>query len=139
MMGFISIVWYVGLTFLSPNVLADSIKALGLGIAFYYALTGLACVAYYRHQIFQNARNFFLIGLLPAAGALTMVALFVKSCFDLSNPSSGSTVILGTGGPLVIGVGALLVGAIVMAFAQLALPEYFRRKPETAGRDANDL
>jgi hypothetical protein len=33
----------------------------------------------------------------------------------------------------------LLVGAIVMAFAQLALPEFFRRKPETAGRDANDL
>jgi amino acid transporter len=139
MMGVVSIVWYVGLTFLSPNVLADSIKALGLGIAFYYALTGLACVVYYRRRIFRNASNFFLIGLLPAAGALTMVALFVKSCFDLSSPSSGSTVIFGTGGPLVIGVGALLVGAIVMAFAQLALPEFFRRKPETAGRDANDL
>jgi amino acid transporter len=138
-MGAVSIVWYVGLTFLSPNVLADSIKALGLGIAFYYALTGLACVVYYRYRIFENVRNFFSLGLLPAAGALTMVALFVKSCFDLSKPSSGSTVIFGIGGPLVIGVGALLAGALLMAIAQLVLPAFFRRKPKAAGRDANGL
>jgi hypothetical protein len=48
-------------------------------------------------------------------------------------------VIFGIGGPLVIGVGALLAGALLMAFAQLALPAFFRRKPETAGRDANGL
>ena len=40
----LSIVWYVGLTIVSENILFDSIAALGLMIAFYYGLTGFACV-----------------------------------------------------------------------------------------------
>ncbi|HEY2600860.1 MAG TPA: APC family permease [Thermoleophilaceae bacterium] len=39
LMGAVSIVWYVGLTLVSENVLGDSIAALGLMIAFYYGLT----------------------------------------------------------------------------------------------------
>ena len=35
-MGGLSIVWYVGLTLVSENILFDSIAALGLMIAFYY-------------------------------------------------------------------------------------------------------
>ena len=44
LMGVLSIVWYVGLTIVSENILFDSIAALGLMIAFYYGLTGFACV-----------------------------------------------------------------------------------------------
>ena len=40
-MGVLSIVWYVGLTIISENILFDSIAALGLMIAFYYGITGL--------------------------------------------------------------------------------------------------
>ena len=36
LMGTFSIVWYVGLTLISENILFDSIAALGLMIAFYY-------------------------------------------------------------------------------------------------------
>ena len=43
-MGALSIVWYVGLTIVSENILFDSIAALGLMIAFYYGMTGFACV-----------------------------------------------------------------------------------------------
>ena len=32
------------MTLVSTNVLGDSILALGLGIAFYYGITGFACV-----------------------------------------------------------------------------------------------
>jgi amino acid transporter len=131
-MGVVSIAWYVGLTMLSNDVLGDSILALGLGIAFYYALTGIACVVYFRFKLLQSATNFIFVGLLPAMGALTMLALFVKSCVDLAKPDSGATVILGIGGPLVIGFASLLLGAILMVFAQYGLPEFFRRKPEVA-------
>ena len=31
-------------------------------IAFYYGLTGFACVIYYRHELLKSARNFLLIG-----------------------------------------------------------------------------
>ena len=61
-MGVLSIVWYVGLTIVSENILFDSIAALGLMIAFYYGLTGFACVIYYRRELFNSARNFLLIG-----------------------------------------------------------------------------
>jgi amino acid transporter len=48
LMGVLSIVWYVGLTIVSENILFDSIAALGLMIAFYYGITGFACTIYYR-------------------------------------------------------------------------------------------
>ena len=40
LMGLFSVLWYVGLTIVSENILFDSISALGLMIAFYYGLTG---------------------------------------------------------------------------------------------------
>jgi amino acid transporter len=131
-MGAVSTVWYVGLTMISQNVLGDSILALGLGIAFYYAMTGFACVIYFRRELFSSTGKFFSIGVLPGLGGLIMAALFVKSCFDLARPDAGPTAIFGIGGPLVIGLGALLAGLILMAFAQLGLPKFFRRKPEVA-------
>ena len=55
-------------TLISPNdVLANSIEALGFGIAFYYGLTGFACVIYYRRHIFKSFKNFIFIGLAPFA------------------------------------------------------------------------
>jgi len=45
-MGVLSVVWYVGLTWVSEDILFDSIASLGLMIAFYYGLTGYACAVY---------------------------------------------------------------------------------------------
>jgi amino acid transporter len=42
-MGVVSIIFYVLLTLTSENILADTIAAVGLLIAFYYGLTGFAC------------------------------------------------------------------------------------------------
>jgi amino acid transporter len=132
-MGGISIVWYVGLTLVSENVLGDSILALGLGIAFYYGITGFACTIFYRRELFNSAKNFFLIGVLPTLGGLILLALFIKSCFDLGRTNAGDTVIFGIGGPLVIGLGALLIGIPFMLLAQWKLPgDFFKRKPEVA-------
>ena len=46
--GALSVMWYVGLTIASANVLADSIAALGLTIAFYYGINGFAAPMLYR-------------------------------------------------------------------------------------------
>ena len=61
----IAIVWYVGVFQLSENALFDSLTALSLLIAFYYALTGIACAIFYRRHLFESAKNFFLIGIGP--------------------------------------------------------------------------
>ena len=70
--GIVSIVWYVGLTFLSENILADSITALGLMIAFYDGITGFACAIFYRHELTRSAKNFVMIGVAPTVGGLML-------------------------------------------------------------------
>ncbi len=133
-MGVVSIIWYVGLTIVSENILFDSIAALGLMIAFYYGLTGFACVIYYRHELLKNAKNFLLAGVAPFLGGLILTYVFVKSCFDLSKPenSTAGDSWLGLGPPLVIGIGSLLFGVVLMIIWESRMPEFFRRKPEVA-------
>jgi amino acid transporter len=131
-MGAVSIVWYVGLTLVSDNVLSDSISALGLMIAFYYGITGLACVVYFRRELTKSAKNFFYIGVLPMLGFLSLAGLFGKSCYDLGKADSGETVIFGVGGPLVIGLGGLLLGVVFMLIWNGTAPEFFKRKTEVA-------
>ena len=67
-MGTLSIVWYVGLTLVSENILFDSIAALGLMIAFYYGITGFACVIYYRRELTNSVKNFVFVGVAPLIG-----------------------------------------------------------------------
>jgi len=64
----------------SGDILFDSIAALGLMIAFYYGITGFACVWYFRHDLTKSARNFWLVGVAPLLGGITLGAIFVKSC-----------------------------------------------------------
>ena len=133
LMGVLSIVWYVGLTLVSENILFDSIAALGLMIAFYYGITGFACAVYYRHQLTRSAKNFLMIGVAPVIGGLMLTGVFVKSCIDLSDPknsTSGSSW-LGVGPPLVIGLGALLLGVVLMVLWERAgHSEFFERRAE---------
>ena len=52
LMGAVSIVLYVIMNFISAGtVIVDSVTALGVLIAFYYGLTGLACFWYYRKTL----------------------------------------------------------------------------------------
>lgn len=132
-MGALSIIWYVGLTAISQNLLYDSIAALGLMIAFYYGLTGFACTWYYRRTLTTSLRRLLLVGLAPFLGGAVLLFVFAKSCIDLSKADAGSTTYLGIGSPLVIGLGFLLLGAILMTIWRHAgHPEFFTRKPQTA-------
>ena len=51
----------------SGNFLGDAILSIGLLIAFYYGVTGLACVWYFRHRLTDSPRDLFLRGILPAS------------------------------------------------------------------------
>jgi amino acid transporter len=132
--GIFSVAWYVLLTIVSEDILFDSIAALGLMIAFYLGLTGLACTWYFRHFLRQDLKTLLLVGLVPFAGGAMMMALLGKSVFDLSDPAnseSGSSW-LGLGPPLVIAIIFLVVGIVLMFLQRAANPEFFRRKSEVA-------
>jgi amino acid transporter len=125
-MGILSIVFYVGLTLVSQNVLGDSIASVGLMIAFYYGITGFACVWFYRKELTGSARALWMRGVLPGLGGLLLLAAFVKSAYDYSKPDAGSTTLGGIGGVFLIGIGTLVLGAVLMVVYSFLAPAFFR-------------
>lgn len=59
-----------------------------------------------------------------------LLGIFGYAFKDYVKPENANTAILGIGTPVAIGVGSLLLGVVVMLFAQLRYPEFFRRKRE---------
>lgn len=133
--GVLATLWYVVVNTLSANFLFDTLSALSLMIAFYYALTGFACAIYYRHELFKSVKNFVFIGVAPVLGGLILGFLFLRSIFDLADPGASYTggSFLGFGLPLVIGLGFLLLGAVFMVVWRLTGDHagFFARRPET--------
>jgi amino acid transporter len=124
--GIASVVWFVAVNLWSTNVLGDSLTACGFLVTFYYGFTGLACVVYFRRELFKSARNFFLVGLMPLLGSIALFGVFVKAFIFYSEPANVNESVWGIGLPLVIGVGALLLGVIGMIYANIAHRGFFR-------------
>jgi amino acid transporter len=132
-MGVVSLIWTLFIINVSQNVLSDSITGLGFQIAFYYGLTGFACVIYFRKELFKSAKNFFMAGVVPLAGGLMLTGIFIKAYIDNKDPSSAySGGFLGVGAAVAIGVGLILLGIVFMVIANVIYPKFFKRKWETA-------
>ncbi len=134
LMGAASIVWYVGLTLVSEDILFDSLAALGLMIAFYIGLTGFACAIYYRRELFRSVKNFLFVGAAPFLGGAILFYLLIKNVIELSDPanSESGNSWLGIGPPLLIGIIFLVLGLLLMVVQWRAMPGFFRRRPEVA-------
>jgi amino acid transporter len=135
LMGAASLAWTLFIINISTNVLADSITGLGFQIAFYYGLTGFACTIYYRKELFKSLKNFVMVGVAPFLGGLMLLGIFIKAFSDYNTTSTVVNYtggVFGVGTPVAIGVGLILLGAVVMIFAQFAYPAFFKRKPEVA-------
>ncbi|MEU9971548.1 APC family permease [Streptomyces sp. NPDC051014] len=96
------------------EILSDAISAIGLQIAVYYGLAGLAVVVAYRKMLFRSAGNFLLGGVWPLLGAVFMFWIFVESLSELSAAA------------ITIGVGGLAVGLIPMLWYWKRGSEYYR-------------
>jgi amino acid transporter len=134
-MGAAAIGYYVLMSILSENLLSDSISSISLFIAFYYALTGFACVWYFRGTLRGSARNLWFRGILPLLGALMLTAAFIISALQMWDPGYGDTQIFGVGGAFVSGVALLALGGVLAVVCRFAPPtrDYFRaQQPATA-------
>ncbi|WP_307382028.1 MULTISPECIES: APC family permease [Microbacterium] len=138
-MGIVASVYYVGMTVISDNILQDSILSLGLAIAFYYAMTGYACVWYFRRELFTSGKNLVYRGILPLLGALMLTYAFVQSAIDMYDVDYGNSELLGIGGTFVVGIGALAFGVVLMVVWYLvpASKPFFRG--ESLNRDTEVL
>jgi amino acid transporter len=131
-MGAAAVVYYVAMSFLSQNLLSDSISAISLFIAFYYALTGFACFWFFRGTLRDSARNLWFRGILPLLGALMLTAAFFISAVQMWDPAYGDTEILGVGGAFISGVVLLALGvvlAVVCRFAPATRGYFLAQRP----------
>src|SRR6202167_4268074 len=124
-MGIVSALFFVLLTAVSKNVLADSAASVGLLIAFYYGLTGFACVWFFRRDLLRGPRALLVKGILPLLGGLTLLGAFVLSIKSYWPAASSYSSFHGIGGIFLIGVGSLLVGVIIMVVTSRFLARYF--------------
>jgi hypothetical protein len=121
--------FYAIMRVLSTDVLTDTILTLGMMICFYYGVTALACVWYFRREVFSSARSFFLKFLAPLVGGVILAVIFVTTLIDSMNPDYGSGSNIGGVGLVFILAVFLLVAGIVLMFVMRAVnPDFFRGK-----------
>jgi amino acid transporter len=132
-MGTVSMIVYIFLSLTShDNLIADAFTSLSLTIAFYYGITGFACVVFYRKHLFDSIKNFVMIGVLPFIGGLILTWVLVKAVIDYSKPHSGyAKPFLGIGSPIAIALLTIILGLAAMLYMRLTAPAFFKRKAQT--------
>jgi amino acid transporter len=125
-MGITAIAFYLVLSLISANALADSIASLGMAVAFYYGIVAFSCVWYFRRTLFTSARHFFMRGLLPLLGGISMAVAFIISAKDMLDPEYGFTAFGPIGGVFVIGIGMLALGVPLMIACAVRFRAFFR-------------
>ena len=130
-MGAVSILFYVLFTLVSPNLLSALIGSVGLMIAFYYGLTGFACTWFYRKDLTKSARDLVMRGVVPLLGGIILLVIFIYGLIQyakvdwLTDDDGNNVTIFGFGAVAVVGIGALVLGVVMMVVWWLASPDYF--------------
>ncbi len=130
-MGAVSIGFYLLITLISQSLLAALVGSIGLQIAFYYGLTGIACAWFYRKTLTSSFRHFLMRGLIPFVGGIFLFAMFIYAIISYSEADwltddAGNVTIFGVGAVAVVGILALLVGFVLIAFQWWRSPAFFR-------------
>ncbi|CAM5415151.1 APC family permease [Leifsonia shinshuensis] len=115
----VSIILFVGSNLLGSvgQIMTNAIASIGMQIAFYYTLAGVAVVVAYRRVLFKSVKNALLIFLWPLAGAIFMGVIFVMGITQ-------NTPIVN-----VLGVGLIAVGIIPLVLFYRKGKEYYTRRP----------
>jgi len=133
-MGAVSILFYVLFTLVSSSLLLALIGSVGLMIAFYYGMTGYACVWYYRKTFTKSARDIMMRCVVPLLGAVMLTVVFGYGLIQYAKPDylvdddGNNVTILGFGAVAVVGIGALVLGVILMFVWWAMSPGFFTGK-----------
>jgi amino acid transporter len=140
-MGAISIAFYAIVNNAANPIglIGDAVIAIGLYIAFYYGLTGFACVWYYRRNLTSSFRNLWMQGLLPGIGAVILWFLGGWSVWLDYDVNTANDFTFWTvpglhwqiGGAFVIAAGAALIGVIFFIYNRIKGPAFFRKETLT--------
>lgn len=138
----VSGVFYAVMRVISETALWDTIATLGLMVCFYYGITALACVWYFRRELFTSTRNVIFRFLFPLIGGLFLVGMAVVTLIDSLNPDYGSgSSIGGVGTVFIMSLVLLLGGVVVMIINYFRNPAFFRGEtlPKACSTDGPSL
>ncbi|WP_218221730.1 APC family permease [Nesterenkonia sp. Act20] len=124
--------FYVVMRIISENVLWDTITTLGMMVCFYYGITALACVWYFRKEATASAGAFFNKFLAPLVGGILLLIFFCQTIWDSMDPDYGSgSQIGGIGLVFILGMLVFILGLAAMFWQYRKRPEFFRSRFET--------
>ncbi|MBL1095733.1 APC family permease [Streptomyces sp. 205] len=109
------------------TIMSSALEAMGLQICVYYALAGFAVVVAYRKLLLRSFGTFFFVGVWPLAGAVFMSWVFWKSLPTLDTTT------------LAVGLGALGLGLLPMAYYWMSGTPFYRRGPRLDARVAQEM
>lgn len=118
--------------YLTPHVATVAVGAVALG--WYVVLNGLL------EDFLAQTLLALLIGVAPLLGAVALACILFRAALefvvDAEGTSETGATWLGVAPPLVIGVGFLILGALLMlAWRAAGRGSFFDRRPETVGRE----
>lgn len=129
-MGAVSVLAFVISLYASGGLstaIGNAILAIGLQIAFYYGLTGIAATWYYRHLLLDSVANFIFAGIFPLLGGLGFFYIFVEAARSLTVAQFWT------------GVGAMLIGIPLLAWSWYHNPAFYRQPTEAAERESTAI
>ena len=119
-MGTVSMLVYILLSVTShDNLIADAFTSLSLTIAFYYGITGFACVLLLpQAPVRQRSGTSSSSGCCRSVGGLILTWVLVKAVIDYSKADGGySKPFLGIGSPIAIALLTIILGLIAMIYS----------------------
>lgn len=123
--------WFVLVSSISESAMLDTLSSLGILVAFYYSLTGISCVVYYRRHVRQSVKGFLLVGVGPILGSVGLAFMLVAAIQSLWDPanSAGGVAWAGLSPPLVIAALMFALGIGVLIIRRITAPAFFTTTP----------
>ena len=127
----VAAMWYVGVSLISENAMLDTLSSLGILVAFYYALTGISCVVYYRRHVTQSVKGFLLVGVGPILGSVGLAFMLVAAIQSLWDPATSASgdAWVGLSPPLAIAAAMFGLGILVLVIRRVRAPAFFTSTP----------
>lgn len=134
LIGGIAAGWYLIISMISENAMLDTLSSLGILVAFYYSLTGISCVIYYRKHVVASVKGFLLVGVGPILGSLGLAFMLVVGVRSVWNPADSASGVpwLGLAPPLAIAAIVAVLVVTIMIWRMIRAPQFFRNNRERA-------
>lgn len=133
--GFTTLAVFVGLSFVSERIVADTVYSVAIAIITYYSIVAISSIAYFWGTAWDSWRTALGQVILPAIAVLILIPAGLIEAHHMLDPEYGSGgSVAGVGAVFIIGVLSMVLGVVLMVLWNLKAPEFFRGETLTHER-----